>query len=130
MIKRVGHIIKDQLRDVDLKARYGGDEYIVVLPLTPVQDANIVAERIRKAVSEIKVEFSGTPVNVTASIGLAAYDKDKHKTYKDLIRDADAALYASKHNGKNRVTIFDGSVDKSYDESQSAIFTEIKKNTG
>ena len=125
MIKAVGEVIKDMLRDIDIKARYGGDEYIIALPHTPIEGARIVAERIRERIASVRI--SEADVQVTASIGLASYDGKRHKTYKDLIRDADAALYKSKHAGKNRVTVFDGSVEKGYDESQSAVFTEIKK---
>jgi diguanylate cyclase (GGDEF)-like protein len=125
MIKAVGEIIKDTLRDIDLKARYGGDEYIVALPHTSREGALIVAERLRERIEKVRIEEAD--VKVTASIGMANYDESRHHQYKDLIRDADAALYKSKHQGKNRVSVFDGTVERGYDESQSAIFTEIKK---
>lgn len=100
----VGRVLRALSRDIDEPARYGGEEMAVVLPQTDVAGAELLAERMRVAVENIRVDRldGGGSLKVTASFGVAslpsnARDKDS------LIAEADAALYRAKRSGKNRV---------------------------
>lgn len=97
--------IRNEVRgDMDLLARYGGDEFALVLPETPSVDAVIVAERVRRRVDErlFRMPDSQQILRATVSIGLATYPEDAMEK-RDLVEKADAALYRAKHGGKNAV---------------------------
>lgn len=110
VLKTVSRVIKHQLRDYDIAGRYGGEEFVILLPYTTVDEAQMVAERLRKAVENTKVDISKAnpevqnPINVTISLGVAAYDKKDYE--KILIRNADTALYEAKNSGRNKVCCY------------------------
>ena len=107
ILKRLAAVLQETVRKIDIPARYGGEEFVVILPETDKEDACIIAERIRKNVSEIVVKVNETEdLSPTVSIGVAQYTTDG-KEAKELINAADTALYYSKHNGKNVVSVFD-----------------------
>ncbi|AGA32210.1 diguanylate cyclase (GGDEF domain) [Thioalkalivibrio nitratireducens DSM 14787] len=91
------------LRRSDLIARYGGDEFIVLLPNTGPQAAREAAERLRESIERMAIEVGGTPVRATVSIGYASYPDHAHDL-QELIALADQAMYRSKKAGRNRVT--------------------------
>nr|HPG58281.1 GGDEF domain-containing protein [Candidatus Wallbacteria bacterium] len=92
--------------NIDIPARYGGEEFAVVLPETDIEGAYRLAERIRAEISKKAFEHNGKKVNVTASLGIASYPQ--HASNKlDLISRADMALYKSKENGRNRVSVYE-----------------------
>jgi two-component system cell cycle response regulator len=132
-IKLMGRIINEATRSSDIKARYGGDEYIIAMPETDPSASRIVAERIRKSIADQKVKgHLSDAFQVTASVGVASYTPQKHKSYRDLIRDADLSLYVAKKTGRNRVVHFEDEVmlsqkEVDYDESQSSVLGELKK---
>jgi diguanylate cyclase (GGDEF)-like protein len=100
----VGEIRNEVRGDMDLLARYGGDEFALVLPETPATEAVIVAERVRRRVDErlFRMPDSHQVLRATVSIGLATYPDDAAEK-RDLVEKADAALYRAKHGGKNAV---------------------------
>jgi len=104
-IRQVADILHYQLRKSDLSARYGGDEFVVLLTETDRDSARQVAERIRAKVENTVMEISGATVRRTISIGIATYPVDA-TTGNDLIRCADNALYEGKKRGKNQVCMF------------------------
>jgi len=130
MIQKVGRIIRENTRSSDIKARYGGDEYIIAMPETSEESARLVGERIRLAVEGfgLAAHVGNKEVRVTASIGIATFQKTKHKSYKDLVRDADQALYRAKHQGRNQVVINNGTDASGYDSTQSSVMASIQKN--
>ncbi len=104
LIRLLGETIHGELRGSDTVARYGGDEFIALLPNTTRQQAEAAAERIRKAVAETKTTFIGNQIGGTVSIGLAI-NEDVHQNADDLMQAADRALYTSKLDGRNKVTV-------------------------
>jgi len=103
VLKRVGAIIKAVLRAADAVARYGGDEFTVILPETAEPDAHTAAERIRVALEDADVGEPEQPYTVTVSIGVATAGTTD--TAETLLRAADQATYVAKDSGKNRVVV-------------------------
>lgn len=102
LLKRVGAIIKESLRTVDDAARYGGDEFILLLSEAGKEQALKVAERIRSLVTMEALNRAVDGIAVTVSIGLAVFPDDG-ETPEAMIASADQALYHAKRNGRNRV---------------------------
>ena len=101
VLTAVGRVLTDHLRTGDLVSRYGGEEFLVILPDTPPAGAQQVAERLREAVAAL----SALPKTVTVSIGVAACHQDE--TMVSLVSRADAALYQAKAAGRIRVLMSD-----------------------
>lgn len=103
VLRRVGSILSSQSRIHDLPGRYGGEEFSVLLPETPIQGAGIIAERLRVAVANQVVEHESARIRITVSIGVATLRPGEDTTFPDLVARADQALYEAKRRGKNRV---------------------------
>jgi len=99
--------IAGELRQEDLLGRYGGEEFLVVLPNVIVRDAQIIAERIRTRVQDLPMLISGHRIDLTLSVGVASLGAGMH-TADDLIESADIALYRAKAGGRNRVRHAEG----------------------
>lgn len=104
ILKCLARQINESCRASDLVARYGGEEFSIILPETDKEGAVIMARRLLKKIADLPIEYDGLTHNVTVSMGVASFPEDCDST-KDLIMLADSALYESKNNGKNRVTI-------------------------
>jgi diguanylate cyclase (GGDEF)-like protein len=108
VLKAVAAAVKQETRAHDLVGRFGGEEFVALLPSTSKQDAIVTAERIRQRVSELVISTrtnEGAAVHIerqTASIGVAAYPLDG-SSIEEVMASADAAVYAAKHSGRNRV---------------------------
>jgi diguanylate cyclase (GGDEF)-like protein len=102
VIRHVGSIISGHVRMVDIAARFGGEEFVVILPFTDLDKAILAAERLRRAIAEEWLETVGT---VTASVGVTTYTKIGSSP-TDLLEEADRAMYAAKASGRNRVMAF------------------------
>ena len=106
VLRIIAQIVKYSVRDVDLCGRYGGEEFVVVLPATSQTGAIKVAERIREAVAEHCFSLGGQEAShLTVSLGVACYPDDA-KELETLIANADLALYRSKQDGRNRVRTY------------------------
>ena len=105
-LKIVANILKENFRGADVAARYGGEEFAVLLPQTSLEEANQIAERIRRQIE--RTDFPHR--TITISIGIANCTADINSP-EDLIWAADRALYQAKDRGRNNVRIFDGDGD-------------------
>ncbi len=101
VLKRLAETVRSGIRDIDLLAKYGGDEFLLILPHTDKVGAHVVAERLRAKVAE-QVFRPLSPGEMTCSIGVAAYPVDADQS-EQLIAAADRALFAAKRAGRNRV---------------------------
>jgi two-component system cell cycle response regulator len=105
VLQSVADTLRVTLRATDLAGRYGGEEFLVVLPQTDLAGARILAERIRQAVEQRTLDVGGTePVAVTVSIGVASHGGTL-ETPEQLVEAADSALYDAKDAGRNRVAV-------------------------
>jgi diguanylate cyclase (GGDEF)-like protein len=102
LLRQLANAVQAELRATDVPARYGGDEFIVLLPETPPKGALDVAERIRGAVASRPLAIDGHQVAATVSIGVACFPEDG-RTLDALAARADRALYQAKQEGRNKV---------------------------
>lgn len=105
-IERIAQFLRIRTRDLDVVGRYGGDEFVIILPSTDLPSALLAAERIRKSIEAIKItDLKGNVFNITVSQGLASYKPgdDIHS----IVSRADNALYRAKAEGRNRVETYE-----------------------
>ncbi|HKL25417.1 MAG TPA: diguanylate cyclase [Desulfuromonadales bacterium] len=107
VLKAVAEALTDELREYDLAARFGGEEFALLLPDTELFQAKVAAERIRKRVALLEFEGCLKEIGLTISLGVAAGPRQDIREIDDLVRLADDALYAAKREGRNRVVIAD-----------------------
>jgi two-component system cell cycle response regulator len=103
VLRQVGELLRREARSVDIVARFGGDEFVLVLPETDHEGAVIFAERLRKRIGEHDFAEAGAPLFVTVSVGVAAMSAAQSETAEGLIARADAAMYEAKGGGRNKV---------------------------
>lgn len=96
-------VLQQTVRTVDVLARFGGEEFVVFLPDTPLDQATFIAERVRQRVEKTPLTLDGQQIKMTLSVGCASSQQTSDLT--SLIREADRALYVAKHNGRNRVEV-------------------------
>jgi two-component system cell cycle response regulator len=104
VLKEFAARIRSTVRGADLACRYGGEEFVVVMPDTPAEVAAAVAERLRASVENmpVKLREGGVALNITASFGISCR-LETVETPEQLMKQADLALYEAKRAGRNRV---------------------------
>lgn len=103
VLVEVAQYIQKQLRTTDALFRYGGEEFLAVLPNTCSQHASLVAERLRESLEALEINIEGHIITVTSSTGCATLRTDDSQ--HSLLQRSDVALYAAKHNGRNQVQL-------------------------
>jgi len=103
VLKKFSEILKTNSRRSDICGRIGGEEFLFVLTHTTQENARVVVERIRAELEAAKFDFDGSSLTVTASFGLAGFEGTQAPDFNRLVSQADAALYAAKRTGRNRI---------------------------
>ncbi|MFC1745118.1 diguanylate cyclase [Candidatus Riflebacteria bacterium] len=123
VLKMVAESLKSNARTSDTCVRYGGEEFVLLLPATNLDNAVIVSERLRTKIENNIVIYGEHELKVTASFGICEFPTMASDA-DELIKNADLALYLSKKNGRNRITIFDSS-KQNVEKMDSDITTSI-----
>ncbi len=105
ILKRIGQIIKENIREIDIAGRYGGEEFCVALPETDLDGAVLAAERIRLAAQEAVIQAYDHNIKATLSLGVATFPNGGRQA-EELLDNADWALYRAKALGRNRTIVF------------------------
>lgn len=110
VLKAVSGVIKAQLREYDIASRYGGEEFSILLPFTTIEEAFIVAQRLRQAVENTSVGIPNDQgeiyMNISVTISVGVYQYREGDTGQALYESADKALYQAKTHGRNKVVVF------------------------
>ncbi len=114
VISEVGKIIKNLTRSIDIPARYGGDEFLIVLSETPTKGVEFFCERLRKKVEDTVFSQGIDTIRLTLSIGYATFDINEEIHAKELVRRADMALFEAKRQGRNQVIEYRQEFDRIY----------------
>jgi two-component system, cell cycle response regulator len=109
VLKQVAEVISGNLRAGDTAYRYGGEEFLTILPEQTLESATPVAERLRRSVEGLAIthETRRPPGVVTISVGLATFSRGEKRSFEELLKEADDALYAAKEAGRNRIMVHD-----------------------
>ncbi len=100
VLREIGKVLLEIIRDADFPARYGGEEIVIIFPETAIEPAAVMAERLR---AKVQRYFTNGGPSITVSIGVSCISEPDVTTGSELIRQADKALYKVKRSGKNRV---------------------------
>lgn len=103
VLKEVCKLIKSIIKPTDVFGRYGGEEFCLLMPNSNIDEAAAFSESLREAVQGLRIDYEGTVIPITVSIGVAALDSSMAVAL-DIIRVADGLVYESKHGGRNRVS--------------------------
>ncbi len=105
-LKSASKVLKDNVtRPEDALARFGGEEFIILLPSTPAEGALFVAQRLLKGIEDEEVHFEDLAIKMTISIGIATICPSQTDTRDEIVARADTALYKAKDNGRNRICV-------------------------
>ena len=103
VIREMGRLMKTSFREADVLGRLGGEEFAAILPNTTLVEAEVVAERFRKTISETKIAYDNAFIGFTISIGITTYFEEA-ESFDEILRSADHAMYLSKDRGRNIIT--------------------------
>jgi diguanylate cyclase (GGDEF)-like protein len=108
VLSEVGQCLQSHVRASDVACRYGGEEFLILLPEASLATAKMRAEQMREAIRRAQVHYAGTPLeSVTASLGVAIFP-DHGSTIDEIVHAADAAMYSAKRQGRDRVAVAPG----------------------
>jgi diguanylate cyclase (GGDEF)-like protein len=127
VLKEVAQLLKGEAREIDRVGRYGGEEFLLILPGTVLDAAVTFAERLREKVDRHTFTYSGGTLTRTISCGVAAAPYPRVDDQEALLRAADDALYVAKETGRNRVVRFDGAEYNTHTESKGTKASDGEK---
>lgn len=107
VLSEVGKIIKANTRNIDIPARYGGDEFLIVLTEVNEDGARLFCERLRKSIEKMNFDNGEDSIRLTTSIGFALANPHELVAARELVRRADHALYEAKRGGRNQVVCYE-----------------------
>lgn len=108
VLEQMSELLRESAREIDRLGRYGGEEFMGLLPGTGIDDAEVFVERVRREVARRPFDIGGDePLHMTISAGVASYPHETINSPETLVRLADESLYAAKTTGRNRVVRFD-----------------------
>ena len=102
MLKQLASLVSQHIREADIFGRFGGEEFMIIMPNTPLQQARLAAESLRKRIAEHDFIVQNVSLTITVSIGVSEW-LGEAESYQEIINRADQALYLAKNNGRNRV---------------------------
>lgn len=125
----IAGLIKVAVRKLDFPCRFGGEEFVILLPNTDLRQAANVAERLREMIETTPLEVAGqAPIHITASLGVDQFASSHSETSKAFIQRVDSWLYKSKHNGRNQVTYPElaiKQIESVTQEEKNALFSAV-----
>ncbi len=101
VLKKVAQILRTTIRKQDIVSRWGGEEFLLLLPETPLEGGKVAAEKVRKKIENSNLKYNNDPLSITITLGVSVYDNVME--IDDCIKKADQALYRGKHKGRNCV---------------------------
>ena len=111
-LKMIAECLKDSLRESDSVARYGGDEFALILPETGPDVAFILAERLNDSINSMAINYEDQKISITVSFGIASFDPANDISKTDLVKKADYALYQAKKAGRNKCCLYETGIEK------------------
>ena len=131
VLEEMAEILRESAREIDRLGRYGGEEFMVLLPDTSIDDAEVFVERVRREVARRPFDIGEDkePLRMTISAGIATFPHERVDSPETLVRLADEALYTAKTTGRNRVVRFDQEVDRAQSAEEAATSSENQANS-
>lgn len=114
VLQQVAHLLQTRVRKEDHVARWGGEEFLALLPASSLDTARAAAEKLRDIISHTRMSVGGTELRLTASFGVSAWEPENPLTIAELLGQCDSALYNAKAGGRNRVKQFEGKSAQDY----------------
>lgn len=108
VLKKVAGILKSIIRESDVVGRYGGEEFLIILPNVRSAEALIVAEKVRSKIAQTNTEEIAEGLSLTISFGISDMFTHSPESVDELLHNVDTALYSAKEQGKNRCVVFHG----------------------
>jgi diguanylate cyclase (GGDEF)-like protein len=128
VLAHIGHLLKSRLRETDIVSRYGGEEFLVLIPAATSPGVAALAETLRQAIAENPTAYRGQSLPMTASFGVVTSHIDGEETAQDAISRADAALYAAKALGRNRVIRWEDIAPRTEEPAADVVQTVVHRN--
>ncbi len=105
VLKFIVDLSLKRLRKYDIMGRFGGDEFLILLPETDLDEAHALAEELRFLLEQSEIAYEGQIIKITASFGVASLSLESSSPFEDLVKRADKAIYVAKDSGRNRVCV-------------------------